>query len=143
MAQAPTNKSNGAPSAPKQWAPPRTAWGDPNIQGVWQGSESIALERALSFEDKEFFTDAEIEERVERAHAAEQARKALISEGKVEHQGFRAVPNYNAIFEYSESDAPPRISNRTSAIVDPPNGRIPAWTLDQVKHWEAREAATK
>ncbi len=71
------------------------------------------------------------------------SRQALIAEGKVEHEGFRSVPNYNAIFGYSESAGPPHISNRTSAITDPPNGRIPPWTLEQVKYWEEREALTK
>jgi hypothetical protein len=132
----------GQESNPK-WAPPHTEWGDPDLQGVWQGFENITLERPVALGDKEFYTDAEIAERVARAKAQADARKALIAEGKVEHEGFRAAPNYNAIFEYSESNAAPRMSNRTSAIIDPPNGRIPPWTLEQVKHWEAREAATK
>ena len=127
----------------QSWTPPRTEWGDTDLQGVWQGSENIALERPLALGDKEYYTDAEIADRVAKAKAQAEARKALIASGKVEHEGFRAAPNYNAIFEYSESNAPPRISNRTSAIVDPPNGRLPPWTLEQVKHWEAREAATK
>jgi hypothetical protein len=124
-------------------APAPTAWGDPNLQGVWQGFESISLERPLELGDKQFFTEEEMAARIAKAKAQGDARRALIGAGKVEHQGFRAVPNYNAIFEYSESDTPPRMSNRTSAIVDPSNGRLPPWTLEQVKHWEAREAATK
>jgi len=82
-------------------------------------------------------------ERIAKAKAQADKRRALVAQGKVEHEGFRAAPNYNAIFEYSESNGPPRMSNRTSAIIDPPNGRIPPWTLEQVKHWEAREAPTK
>jgi len=127
----------------KAWVAPHTAWGDPDLQGVWAGSESVVLERPLALGDKEFFTDAELADRAAKAAAKGKERKALIAEGKVEHEGFRAVPNYNAIFEYSESEEPPHISNRTSAIVDPPNGRIPPWTLDQVQYWEAREAMTK
>jgi hypothetical protein len=125
------------------WTPPHTAWGDPDLQGVWQGFEAITLERPLAAGDKEFYTDAEIADRVAKVKAQADARKALIAAGKVEHEGFRATPNYNAIFEYSESSAAPRFSNRTSAIVDPPNGRIPPWTPEQVKYWEQREAATK
>jgi hypothetical protein len=130
-------------SSTSTWTPPRTAWGDPDLQGVWQGFEAVALERPLVVGDKEFYTDAEIADRIAKAKAQADARKALIAAGKVEHEGFRATPNYNAIFEYSESNGPPRFSNRTSAIIDPPNGRLPPWTLEQVKHWEEREAATK
>jgi len=141
--QSSAKKPTSAPAAKKPWAPPHTKWGDPDLQGVWQGFESVPLERALSLGDKKFFTEAEIADKVAKAQERAKTRKALIAAGKVEHQGFRATPNYNAIFEYSDSDAPPKISRWTSAIVDPPNGRLPPWTLEQVKYWEAREAATK
>jgi hypothetical protein len=139
---APTPLAAQSASA-KTWTPPRTEWGDPDLEGVWQGFEAITLERPLSVGDKEFYTDAEIADRVAKAKAQGEKRKALVAAGKVEHEGFRGAPNYNAIFEYSEGNAAPRISNRTSAIIDPPNGRIPPWTPEQVKYWEAREAATK
>ena len=138
-----TSKPPSAPPSTKPWVAPHTKWGDPDLQGVWEGFESVPLERPLALGDKEFFTDAELADRVAKAAERAKAREALIAEGKVEHQGFRAVPNYNAIFEYSEPEGTPHISKRTSAIVDPPNGRLPPWTLEQVKYWEAREAATK
>jgi len=122
---------------------PHTKWGDPDLQGVWEGFENVPLERPLALGDKEFFTDAELADRVAKAAARAKARRALIAEGKVEHEGFRSVPNSNAIFGYSESEGLPHISKRTSAIIDPPNGRLPPWTLEQVKYWEAREATTK
>ena len=103
----------------------------------------MPLERPLALGDKQFFTDAEIADRVARTVARAKERQTLVAGGKVEHEGFRSVPNYNAIFEYSEQQGPPHISKRTSAIIDPPNGRIPPWTLEQVKYWEAREAATQ
>jgi hypothetical protein len=125
------------------WVAPRTAWGDPDLQGTWSGYENLPLERPLALADREFLTDAEIADRAAKATAEGKARQALVAEGKVEHEGFRSVPNYNAIFAYSESERRPRISKRTSAIVDPPDGRIPPWTLEQVKYWEAREELTK
>jgi hypothetical protein len=121
---------------------PRTKWGDPDIQGVWQGFESVPLERPLGVE-KKFYTDAEVADKVAKAEARAKEKRALVAAGKVEHQGFRAVPNYNAIFEYSDTDATPHISKYTSAIIDPDNGRLPAWTLQQIQYWEEREAATK
>ena len=127
----------------KAWTPPHTRWGDPDLQGVWEGFESAPLERPTALGDKAFYTDAELADRVAKAEARTKQRQKLVAEGKVEHEGFRSVPNYNAIFGYSESEGPPHFSKRTSAIVDPPDGRIPPWTLDEVKYWEAREALTK
>jgi hypothetical protein len=127
----------------KRWTQPRTHWGDPDLQGVWEGFETVPLERPLGLGDKKFYTDAEIAEKIARAEAAAKAKRALVAAGKVEHEGFRAVPNYNAIFEYSDTYEPPHISKYTSAIIDPDNGRLPPWTLEQVAYWEQREAATK
>jgi hypothetical protein len=138
-----TRKNTAAPVHQKTWSAPHTKWGDPDLQGIWGGFESVPLERPAALGDKGFYTDAELADRVAKAEARVKQRQALIAEGKVEHEGFRSVPNYNAIFGYSESEGPPHISNRTSAIVDPSNGRIPPWTLEQVKYWEEREALTK
>jgi len=141
---APAAKSSSATSPSKKaWSAPHTKWGDPDLQGVWEGFENVPLERPNALGDKKFYTDAELADRVAKAQARAKQRQALIAEGKVEHEGFRSVPNYNAIFGYSESELPPHFSNRTSAIVDPPDGRIPPWTLEQVKYWEQREALTK
>ena len=86
-------------------------WGDPDLQGIWDGFESIPLERPAPLDDKKFYTDAELADRVAKAEARAKQRQALIAQGKVEHEGFRSVPNYNAIFGYSESEGP---VNRTS-----------------------------
>jgi len=102
----------------------------------------VPLERPLGV-DKKFYTDAEVADKIAKAEAKAKAKRDLVAQGKVEHQGFRAVPNYNAIFEYSDTDAPPHISKYTSAIIDPENGRLPAWTMEQIKYWQQREAATK
>jgi hypothetical protein len=141
---APAAKRSSATSTPKKaWSAPHTKWGDPDLQGVWEGFENVPLERPNALGDKKFYTDAELADRVAKAQGRAKQRQALVAEGKVEHEGFRSVPNYNAIFGYSESEAPPHFSKRTSAIVDPPNGRIPPWTPEQVKYWEHREALTK
>lgn len=129
--------------AKKPWTPPRTKWGDPDLQGVWEGFESVPLERPTALGDKAFYTDAELADRVAKAQARNKQRQQLIAQGKVEHEGFRSVPNYNAIFGYSEAEGPPHFSNRTSAIIDPGDGRIAPWTLEQVKYWEEREEITK
>src|SRR5580704_2962544 len=57
-------KPNLAPTSAKKWSAPHTQWGDPDLQGVWTGSENVPLERPLALGDKAFFTDEEIADRV-------------------------------------------------------------------------------
>ena len=52
IAQAPT----------KAYAPPRTAWGDPDLQGIFTNATVTPLERPAEFAEKEFLTDKEVAE---------------------------------------------------------------------------------
>ena len=35
-------------TVPKNWTPPRTSWGDPDLQGQWNSQTSTPLERPLT-----------------------------------------------------------------------------------------------
>src|SRR5258708_37869037 len=59
-----TKKPRPASASTKKWVAPHTSWGDPDLQGVWGGFENVTLERPLALGDKEFFTDAELADRV-------------------------------------------------------------------------------
>ena len=119
------------------WTHPRTPWGDPDIQGMWGEPERVSFERPEKFGDRTTLTDAEI--------AALEARynkvSALQGQGKLVSTGFRDQANYNNIVNWG-GDAWQHVSRRTSAIIDPPDGHLPAWTLDAVKRYEEREALT-
>ena len=129
-----------APTKPtKPWTQPRTAWGDPDLQGIWRGLTAVPIERPAEFEGREFLTDAEVAVKVKKMQEVAALRLA----GKKEFRGFRATPGYNQIFSYEKDSANPRVSRRTSAIIDPPNGHLPPWTLEQVRRYEEREAATR
>ncbi|MFK7863263.1 MAG: hypothetical protein AB8B95_03450, partial [Pseudohongiellaceae bacterium] len=39
---------------------PRTQWGQPDLQGVWNFSSNIPLERPAFFADKAFLTDEDL-----------------------------------------------------------------------------------
>ena len=65
-------------------------------------------------------------------------RQDLALAGKATNRGFRAQENYNSIFNTQPGRQ--SINPRTSAIVDPPDGRLPPWTMEQAKLWDEREA---
>lgn len=117
---------------------PRTAWGDPDLQGIWRNFvRQLPFERPAEFEGREFRTEAEISALTRfNDEFAEKQRS-----GTAERRGFRSLQIYDSRFGYNED--PVRISRRTSAIIDPPDGRLPPWTAEQIKHYEARLAATR
>jgi hypothetical protein len=93
---------------------PVTAWGDPNLQGIWVGSTLTPMQRPEEFGEKEFLSEAEVTTREEEARA-----------GQFQERSARAGDpgTYNAIwFDRGTAWIP---SRRTSLIVDPPDGRIP------------------
>src|SRR3990170_630290 len=55
--QAPT----GTPAAARTWTAPRTAWGDPDLQGVWNNATSTPLERPDEFAGKAVLDEEEWE----------------------------------------------------------------------------------
>src|SRR3954469_14539828 len=101
----------------------RTAWGDPDLQGIWTGSTITPLERPAKFADKKFLTEAE----------AAQLEKDAVAD-QVDRPPKAGDPGtYNQIwFDPSSKVLPDR---RTSLIIDPPDGRIP-YTPDGAKAQE-------
>ena len=127
-------RAAGSTAAPaKSWTHPRTAWGDPDLQGIYRPLTRVPFERAKGA--GEFRTDAEVAKLQREADE----RFARVASGAVDVVAERGLPLRNGIW-YSSGDRV-RISRRTSAIIDPPNGRVPPWTPQQLKRWEAREAA--
>ena len=137
--QAPGTAGKTAAAA-KQWTQPRTAWGDPDLQGIWQGVGGAPLERPQRFAGREFLTDAEVAAKEQDARARDAQRLA----GTAEEFGFRLQPNYNGVFQGTPTTSPNfRISRRTASIIDPPDGRLPPLTPEALKRWEARDAASR
>src|ERR1700685_2444936 len=48
---------SGATSAPA--APPRTPWGEPDLQGIWTDEFDTPLQRPAKYAQQEFFTEAQ------------------------------------------------------------------------------------
>ena len=98
-------------------APALTQWGQPDLQGVWNFSSDVPLQRPAHFGDRQFLTSEEI--------TAEQEQRLLRigTRGPVRSaEGVEALYNDN-IWAENRSD----IDNvRTSLIVLPENGRLPS-----------------
>ena len=88
---------------------PRTEWGQPDLQGVWNFSSFIPLERPAFFGDKEFLTEQEI------------AALAAQTEAGLEAINNIGVGGYNTFWVEMGGDR----DNRTSLITYPENGRLP------------------
>ena len=106
----------------------RTPWGDPDLEGIWTNATLTPLQRPPELASKEFLTPEE----------AAQFQRSRIEQTNAD----RALPPgqvgaYNDVF-FERGTSIVR-SRRTSLVVDPPDGRIPALTPDAQKKVEARQ----
>jgi hypothetical protein len=136
-----------APSA-TNWTVPRTPDGQPDLQGVWLSSSATPLERPKALEGRKFLTDAEVAELKKRA-----AR--IFKEGNSDYAAgdnaflaaYANVDQYKNpnLSQGSVVDMVEReFDNRTSLIVDPPDGKIPPLTpAAQRREAAAAEAAKR
>lgn len=105
--------------AQEDFAAPRTEWGHPDLQGVWNFSSNVPLRRPERFGDREFMTPEEVEELRARLAAADAASdQAVPRPVAVEDPG-----GYND-FWVESAGITDRI--RTSHIVYPSDGQMPA-----------------
>jgi hypothetical protein len=110
-AQSSTSASpNGnQPGAATSYPPPKTPWGEPDLQGIWPINHLIAvpLVRPKQLGTKALLTDEE----VAKAQAALEARNKRFQGGPI-----------------PQADTSTRVMRQTSLIVDPPDGQFPALT---------------
>jgi hypothetical protein len=100
----------------------RTAWGDPDLQGEWtsEGEYGVPLERPAQFGTRPVLTDEEYAKRIEEVRIRDERDLAPVDvlSGKVDAPN-APIPHWR---EYNTT------SRRTSLIIDPPDGRLPART---------------
>ena len=112
---------------------PRNAFGQPDLSGIWMNNSATPLERPEQLAGRATLSDEELAEltrKIAEFRDAEQAGDLLGDRlvqqalGNPEFQDFDVVTgNYNAFWLVER-----HLDNRTSLIVDPPDGRIPALT---------------
>ena len=120
-------------TTPEAWSPPRTEDGRPDLRGIWANNRATPMERPEQLGEKATLSDeelAELEATIAAFRDAEQAGDLLGDRlvqqalGNSEFQDFDAVTgNYNAFWLAERT-----LDNRTSLIIDPPNGRRPPLT---------------
>ena len=112
---------------------PRTPWGTPDLQGIWDFRTITPLERPEELGDKAFLT-------VEEAAAAEQAEiQRNLELWEAEARRTEAGGNVGAYNNFW-MDRGTRPTRRTSLITYPPNGRFPELSEVGAERAEARRA---
>lgn len=98
----------------------RTAWGAPDLQGVWDFRTITPLERPPELAGKEFLT----------AKEAAEFEKATVAVRHKDERGGGAEADVRRAYNHFWWDYGTNAveTRRTSLIVDPPDGQIPALT---------------
>lgn len=123
---------------------PRTIDGQPDLQGVWANNTMTPVERPEMFGEREYLTDEEMAFLRQRMREiADQDGDALFGSGTFNAAFSGEVTSYDpSTGNYDQSWLVEReVHNRTSQIVDPPNGRYPPRTEESIAL--ARERAER
>ena len=112
---------------------PKTPWGGPDLQGTWSNTTVVPFERAREFGNREFMNDAEYKKAQDRLLE----RNTRLGRDSRENDGqdIRGTEKdvARAYNEHWFGDRPTEVSRRTSMIIDPPDGRMPALTPEAQK----------
>jgi hypothetical protein len=150
-AQSPAGASKGsAPAsakaavAPKAaWTPPRTPWGDPDIEGTWPGTDfvGVPLQRPRNLGTRNELTDAEFAARLE-------AFQRQADEDNADFHIDQLTPELVARGTVGGPVSPPphwlergKPARQASLIVDPPDGQMPAMSEEGLARQAARQRA--
>jgi len=115
---------------------PRTPWGTPDLQGVWDFRSLTPMERPKELGDKAEFSATEAtkfeEEATRRQSRDKEDPKKAAAAGRV-------IPYNDFWFDFGTKVT----STRTSLVIDPPDGRIPALTAQAQAKQKAKAEARK
>ena len=107
----------------RAWSVPRTAWGDPDLQGLWPSidMQGTPYERPENFGARAVLDDQELAAReTQRARQAEADAETTVNTQRAPRGTGTGPPSH-----WGERGAP---SRQASLIVDPQDGRFPPMT---------------
>jgi len=140
VGQAPPSDGSRATA---QWKAPVGPDGHPDLQGVWLNDSATPLERPKALEGRQTLTDEEVAELRRRADRLFKNTNAdfaagdavfLVALADIDH--FKSAAATGTTTEMIER----KFDNRTSLIVDPPDGRIPPLTPEAQQRTAAARA---
>ncbi len=102
---------------------PRTPWGHPDLQGIYDGASMTPQARPEKFKDREFLTAEEVAA-LEKGAIENPGRNARAERGT--HADLEGA--YNDVFTHRRQNY--GRTRRTGLIIDPPDGKMPALTAD-------------
>jgi hypothetical protein len=127
-----TAQSAKPATAADKWLPPKTSWGDPDLQGIYTSDDYIQVQmnRQAQYGTRLYLTDEEVSQREAQVENANrnanqefQNPSAAVGTGPPGHWGERAR----------------RAPLQTSLVVEPEDGQVPALTPEG----RARQAAAQ
>lgn len=133
------------------WRAPRTADGQPDLQGVWANNIATPLERPKELEGRALLTDQEVAALKKKAHElfgsgnsdaafGDTVYRSVLANVNGTTAGFKSVDgetgDYSSVWTVERE-----WENRTSLITDPADGRIPAMTREAQQRRAATAAA--
>jgi hypothetical protein len=126
-AQTPARAAGDKPSS---YVVPRTSWGDPDLQGVWDYRNITPLERRPELGDREFYTEDEIAQLEGQAAQRMNQPPDENTPANLVHAQYLTDPG-----QFVDE------ARRTSLIVEPKNGRLPPLTPEAQRRQAETQAA--
>ena len=129
----------------ENWTAPKTADGQPDLQGFWTMATYTPLQRPERFKDREFLTDAEVAElsSLLTAEGTDPLTRNVLNDDPEQVRTRRVQTQENIHYDnaiWLTEERPKSLSSaRTSLIVDPPNGRMPSMTEEGATRRAERE----